>query len=160
VFPEKSQGVYMLPATLAAAFVVLPICAVLQLSALARERFDGALWLYLFAELTLAVILCQSSTGAWVNYAIPSAVIGSILIARSLDRALTDSTSHFRLVPIVLAASVLPMGVATGAYWSFTQRHAEEMALARVFRELPRPRSEFYFVGRPGENRASGRLDL
>src|SRR5262249_55094451 len=84
VFPEKSQGVYMLPATLAAAFVVLPICAVLQLSALARERFDGALWLYLFAELTLAVILCQSSTGAWVNYAIPSAVIGSILIARIL----------------------------------------------------------------------------
>jgi hypothetical protein len=158
--PQRSLGVYLLPAVLAAIFVVLPACAVREPRSLARGRFDAALWLYLAAELALMVVLCRSSTGAWVNYAIPSVVIASVLIGRVLDRALREATAPVRLIPIALAATALPLGTVTGARWSAIQRQNEGLALARVFSESGRPRSEYFFVGRPGENRACGRLDL
>jgi hypothetical protein len=160
VFPERSQGIVMLPAVLAAALVVLPVCALLERGSLARGGVDAALWLYLAAELAVMLVLCCSSTGAWVNYAIPSVLIACVLTARVLDRALCDATSRLRLLPIVLAASVMPVGVVTGAYWNAQQRHNEGIALARIFLEMGRPRSDFFFVGRPGDNRACGRLDL
>jgi hypothetical protein len=158
--PERSRGIYMLPALVAAVCIVLPVCAFLEPRSLARERLDRALWLYLAGELAVMVVLCRSSTGAWVNYAIPSVVIASVLTARVLDRALNEATSHGRLIPITLAASILPVGHVNGAYWSAIQRRTDELAKARIFRELGRPPSDFFFVGRPGDNRACGRLDL
>jgi hypothetical protein len=160
VYPDRSQGVYMLPALFAAALLILPGCAFLERRSVARSGPDGALWHYLAAELVLMLLLCRSSTGAWVNYAIPSVVVASVLTGRILDRALSEVKSPVRLIPIALAASVVPVGTVMGAYWSAQQRRNEASALARVLREVGRPRSEFFFVDRPGENRASGRLDL
>jgi hypothetical protein len=158
--PERSLGLYLLPAILTAALIVLPICAYLEPMSLAREWLDRALWLYLAAELAVMLVLCRSSTGSWVNYAIPSTVIASVLTARVLDRALSQATSHRRLIPIALAATILPIGLIMGTFWSENQRRVEGLAKARVFREEGRPPSDFFFVGRPGDNRASGRLDL
>ena len=47
--------------------------------------------------------------------------------------------------------------------WALTiakQHHTERLEIARIFRETGRPPSEFFFVGRPGDNRVNGRLDL
>jgi len=147
-------------AVLACTLLVLPVCGFLAPRSLTRGRLDGALWLYLAAELAFVTVLCRTSTGAWVNYAIPSVVVASVLTARLLDRALSDPISPRRLITIVLAASILPIGVVMDPYRSANQRRNEGLAIARISREMSRPSSEFFFVGRPGDNRVSGQLYL
>jgi len=154
------QGVSLLYADFAAMLIVLPICAFLEPRSLARGRLDGALWVYLAAELALMLFLCRTSTGAWVNYAIPSVVAAAVLTARVLDRALGDPISHRRLIPIAVAASILPIGVVMDSYLSAVKHWNEGLAIAQISRALGRPSSEFFFVGRPGDNRVHGRLDL
>jgi len=160
VITSKLQGMSLLAAVFAAVLIVLPVCALLAPSSLAPGRLDRALWLYLAVELAWMSVLCRTSTGAWVNYAIPSVVIASILTGRVLDRALGDAISPRRLIPIALAASVLPVGVVVGPYRSANQRRVEGLAIAEISREVRRPCFEFFFAGRPGDNRVCGRLDL
>jgi len=211
---------FSLFAVIAAAVIILPLCALLEPRSLARGRLDLALWFYLAGELAWLFVLCGSSTGAWVNYAIPSTVFASVLTARTLDRALGEVVSLGRLLPIAVAASILPIGVAVDPFTSANRRSIERMAIARIFQEIGRPsgalssgrrllkssersagpgpsssssaapaitefsagltsstttgstptssrsiwptpdRTEFFFVGRPGDNRVFGRLDL
>ncbi|MFI5457589.1 MAG: hypothetical protein ACHRXM_19275 [Isosphaerales bacterium] len=160
IVTNKWQGAFLLHAVFAAVLIVLPVCAFLEPRSLARGRLDGALWVYLAAELALMLVLCRTSTGAWVNYAIPSAVVAAVLTARVLDRALGDAISYRRLIPIATAASILPIGVVMDPYVSAAKRRNEGLAIAQISQVLGRPSSEFFFVGRPGDNRVRGRLDL
>ncbi len=152
--------VYLLHAVFAAVLIVLPACAFLEPASLVRGRIDRALWCYLAAELVVMLVLCQANAGAWVNYAIPSAVVACVLTARVLDRALRNSIAHYRLITISVAASILPLGVVMGPYRSAEARRNEGRISAQLSRVLKRPSSEFFFVGRPGDNRVRGRLDL
>jgi hypothetical protein len=147
-------------AVIAAVIIVLPLCALVEPRSLARGGIDGALWLYLAGELALLVVLCRSSTGAWVNYAIPAVVIASVLTARILDRALNETVTLSRLLPIILAASIVPIGTIVDPYETAVRREYERRAIAQIFQETGRPQSEFFFVGRPGDNRVFGRLNL
>lgn len=154
------QVVYLFHAIFIAVFVGIPACAFLEPRAVVRDRLDSALWLYLAAEAALMLFLCRSSTGAWLNYAIPSLVMGAVLTARALDRALAVPIPLHRLIPIAVAASIVPIGVVAGSYQSAVARRTENLLIAQIPRELGRPSSEFFFVGRPGDNRIHGRLDL
>ena len=44
--------------------------------------FDAALGLYLGIELIILVVLCRSSSGAWINYGIQAIVFAAVLTAR------------------------------------------------------------------------------
>jgi len=160
VVTDSWQGIYSLGAVFTAMLIVLPVCALLEPRSLGRGWLDGALWFYLAGELAWMLVLCRTSTGAWVNYAIPSVVVASVLTARVLDRALGDAISPGRLIPVALAASVLPIGVVVEPYQSANQRRIEGLAIAQISHAMGRPSSEFFFVGRPGDNRLRGRIDL
>ena len=45
---------------------------------------DAALGTYCVIELILLVVLCRSSSGAWINYGIPAMVFATVLVARAL----------------------------------------------------------------------------
>jgi len=154
------QVVYLFHASFAAVLIVLPACAFLEPKSLVRGWLDRALWFYLAAEIALMLFLCRTSTGAWVNYAIPSVVVAAVLTARVLDRALASAIAHLRLIPIAVAASILPIGVVMDPYRSAVESRDEGLVIAQISQVLGRPSSEFFFVGRPGDNRVRGRLDL
>jgi hypothetical protein len=152
--------VYLFHAVFAAVLIILPACAFLEPRSLVRGRLDRALWFYLAAELALMLFLCHANAGAWVNYAIPSAVVVAVLTARVLDRALGSAIAYQRLIPIAVAASILPIGVVIVPYQSAEEHRNEALIIAQISQVLGRPASEFFFVGRPGDNRVRGRLDL
>ncbi len=89
------------------AFVIVPACFLLT----RRDRLVGALdpvlWIFVATELGLVTFLCSMSTGAWVNYGIQAVVFASVLIARTLERALERAHLRRQVVPIVLAALVV-----------------------------------------------------
>ncbi len=151
---------YLFYAVFAAVFIVLPVCAFLEPRSLVLARLDRALWFYLAGELALMLFLCRGSTGAWVNYAIPSVVVAAILTARLLDRALASAIALDRLIPIAVAVSILPFRVVMGPYESAEKRRNEGLVLAEISQVLGHPSSEFFFAGRPGDNRVRGRVDL
>jgi hypothetical protein len=82
------------------------------------------------------------------------------LTARAIDRALGAARSAGGLLPIALAASVVPMSAVLNAYRGVSERSNDRQVLAQIFHETGRPGSEFFFAGRPGDNRACGRLEL
>jgi hypothetical protein len=147
-------------AGIAAVILVLPLGACLVPRSLVRGPLDKLLCLYLAGELAMLGVLCASSTGAWVNYAIPTAIIAAVLTGRALDRALAEVASPRRVLLIVLAASALPIGAALEPYLKEQRRLIERTAIARIFQELGRPPTECFFVGRPGDNRVYGQLGL
>jgi hypothetical protein len=151
---------YVFQSVFAAVLIALLACAFLEPMSLARGRLDRALWCYLAGEIALMAVLCRSNAGAWMNYAIPSVVVLAVLTARVLDRALSATVSLRRLLPIALAASIVPIAVATGLYQPAVDSRNEERVVAQISRVLKRPPSEFFFIGRPGDNRVHGRTDL
>ena len=52
------------------------------------DRLDAGLALLLAGETAAMAYLCHSSTGSWVNYAMPPVLYAAILVGRALDRAL------------------------------------------------------------------------
>src|SRR5262249_45384350 len=52
----------------------------------AAGRLDGLLVALIALELALMVKLCLDSSGGWYNYALQSAVLGAVLLGRSMDR--------------------------------------------------------------------------
>ena len=100
-WPEP--GAVIAVAALLTMLVVFPLCALIERSALLGNRLDAALWLYTAAELVLALVLCELSTGAWLNYAIQAVVFGAILTARAASRAVDSSPSLRVRWPVAVA---------------------------------------------------------
>jgi hypothetical protein len=139
---------------------ILPACILLEGRPLVGEHLDRALWIYWVGEIVLMSVLCRMSTGAWYNYAIQAVVFASVLSARALSRALEGARSSWSLLPVVVAVLAVPAFAFTDARQIALKRTTERTAVARIADRLNRPKDEFFFVDRPGDNRLYGRLDL
>ncbi len=115
--------------------------------------------LYLVIELVILVVLCRSSSGAWINYGIQAIVFAAVLTARSLARAVDGSRGWRRAIPIVAAVAVLASALMD-AKVEVSRRIAERDDLRRIFATTGLPPSAFFFADRPGLNRMSGRLEI
>ncbi len=126
-------------------------------------RIDGALWLALAFETAAIVPLCLKSSGAWVNYAMPSAVWGSILLARWLNRATADVRIGFRPALYILASFLVLFGVYRLVRNSADPRRADRQLVAMLLEDPAvgrSPREVRYFVGLPQFNRMHGNVGL
>jgi hypothetical protein len=161
VLAPSDLGQALLVAALIATIILLiPLCARFERRAIVGGQLDAALWLYMTAELVLVVVLCRASTGAWVNYAIQAVIFGSILASRAVARAFASAASTRALLPIALAALNLLPGPLHFVYPAVSHRDVEHFAKEMIFDRMKRPRHEFFFVDRPGDNRLHGRFDL
>ena len=126
-------------------------------------RFDAVLWLFFLAETAAMVPLCLGSTGAWVNYAMPSAVWGSILLARALDRASETLRLGPRALVVMVASLAFLAADARLVAISASDRLDDRALLAQVLDD-PNVKQAGpggrYFVSRPQFNRMFGRAEL
>jgi hypothetical protein len=143
-----------------AVFFLIPACYLLSRTILVAGTVDNALLLYLAAESLVVVILARASTGAWVNYGIQAVIFASILTARALDRACNFVPSNRALLSFVLASLAVICSVILDATMTAIDRRYDQAALARIFENYRRPTSEFFFLGRPGDNRLYGQQSL
>jgi hypothetical protein len=126
------------------------------------NRLDALLWLYLLAELGLAALLCRNSEGAWVNYALPAVVFGSIWVGRALAR-IVEAPGLGGAMVIGLAALV---PLAIDAYLVVQASGNRARAAVEVAAVLDDPevaadgRDRRYFVGDPSRNRLFGNVAL
>lgn len=125
-----------------------------------ERAIDAVLWAGLAAEVALMIVLSRVSTGAWHNYAIPATVFASAVASRGLARATMFKLSSPAALPALFASLVVLVSCVSGV-----QQAREEdrviQGLARALEDyLRRPRSAYFFAGRPGLNRTGGRLDL
>jgi hypothetical protein len=135
--------------------LVVPGCALTG-----GRPLDRRLWACCLGELGLLLILSRVSTGAWINYAIQAIVFAGVLTARILTRAV-DAAPRLRFVlPNALAVLAVLVSVLMEIKEVTSRRLAERAALRRIFREVGRPPSAYFFPDRPGLNRVQGRLDL
>jgi hypothetical protein len=140
--------------------MVFPLCALIGRSGLLGNRLDAALWVYAAAEIALAVVLFEMSTGAWMNYAIQAVVFGSILAARVASRVLGVVTSPRLRWPIAFAVLSVPVATFNEVFESHILLRRDRDALNVILEHRRFPPSSFYFVDKPGVNRVNGRLDL
>jgi hypothetical protein len=141
------------------AAAALPAALVARFSNPARA-IDAVLWAGLVAEVALMIVLFRLSTGAWHNYAIPATVFASALASRGLSRATDFEVSSPASLPTLLASLVV---LASCVSWVEQAREEDRFIqrLAQLLEDyLRRPRSSYFFAGRPGFNRTGGRLDL
>jgi hypothetical protein len=150
-------GEYLLSA---AVFLVIPACLLVAPRILWVRQLDRLVGIYLVAELALVTFQGWMSTGAWLNYGIQAVVFASVLGARGLVQVFEQTRLPRQVIPIVLAAPVVLIGVCGSALTTTRLRSAERIAVAQVLDQVARPATEFFFVDRPGENRLCGRLDL
>jgi hypothetical protein len=127
-------------------------------------RLDATLALFALAEAALAAALCRNSTGAWVNYFMPTIVYGCVLVARAIDRVLASPrASLLRLAPIGPALAVAAGADAYVAYQSYSNRAEFEADMATLLAQpaiASRPSGARYFEGSPNSNRMFGRASL
>jgi hypothetical protein len=143
-----------------AVFFLIPACYLLSRTVLMAGTVDNVLLLYLAAESLVVVILGRASTGAWVNYGIQAGVFASILTARALDRVCDLVPSTRALLPFVLASVAVICNVISDATTMTIDRRYDQAALARIIEHYRRPTSEFFYLGRPGDNRLYGQQSL
>ena len=149
----------MLPVVALAGLVVaLPGCAAAVRRSPSNDRIDAALGLYCGFEMMLLVVLCRSSSGAWINYGIPALIFAAALAARSLAVAADAMPRLGRAVSAVAAVAVLA-SVLMDAKVEVNRRRTERADLARIFASTSLPPSACFFADRPGLNRMSGRLE-
>jgi hypothetical protein len=157
---ERWELVLALLAVVTTMCIALPACVILARRLLARQWLDRVLLVYLAGELVMIVVLGWSSTGSWANYGIQATVFTSVIAARALDRACALRLSARAMVPIAAALSLQLFGVCSNTWSSFHRSRAERAALEQILGHFGRPSTEYFFVGRPGENRVHGRSDL
>jgi hypothetical protein len=139
------------------ALLIIPACMAIERWSYPGARLDTALVAFVVAEVVIMAALCRISTGAWANYAIEAYVLASVLTGRALARACDEAPSR-RLV--VAAASAVLFGAIMHIHEVESVRFVDRLELAELFDRVKRPRSEFFFVDRPEQNRADGRLEL
>jgi len=138
--------------------VFLP-AALIEPEKVLGSRFDAALWVFLAAELGMVTVLSRASTGAWLNYAMQAIFFTCVLTARVMSRS-CDTGSARPLLPVAVAALFVPAAVAPHCVELKGRRQLDRDVLAVVFEYYSRPRDEFFFADRPGDNRVFGRRDL
>ena len=106
------------------------------------------------------MVLCRSSTGSWTNYAIQGIVLGGILTARALSRAIDRRLPVFSMIPAAVALVLVLRIVVADVLILRDERRLEYRRLELVFRILGNDRRDFFFVDNPGANRVHGRVDL
>jgi hypothetical protein len=153
-------GVRTILAAVLGALIALPTGLSFARSVFPGGRVDAALWVYLLAELALALLLLRGSSGTWINYAIPTIVFGSALLGRALARAVDTPALGRVPVPIVLASLVLVFSSLNALRDAGRVRDYEPAIARGIFAHLGRPRSSYFFTDRPGLNRLNGRLEL
>lgn len=129
------------------------------LAAADDRRIDRAVGLYLVVEILILVALSWSSSGAWINYGIQGVVFASVLIGRSLDRAIGAEQGSRRGLAAVAVVAVLA-SVLMDAKVELGRRQAERIALGRLLAETGLSPAACVFADRPGLNRMSGRLEI
>jgi hypothetical protein len=122
--------------------------------------FDRVVGVYLAAELLQMIVLFRLSTGAWYNYAIQGVVLGCVLAARALDRALSRASSGWSLAAVTLAVITVPVFALTDVRQVVRKRFTDRAAIAQITAMVGRPRQQYFFAGRPGDNRLRGRVEL
>ena len=120
------------------------------------ERMLGAC---VTAELVVVIVLSWSSSGAWINYAIPMVPLTSAMIARPMMAAAESAGWPGRTILATAALAVLA-SAWMDAKVEATRRAVEHRDLARVLKTAGVPPSAMIFGDRPGRNRMMGRLDL
>jgi hypothetical protein len=135
----------------------LPGCAAVRRPP-SDGRIDAVLGIYCGSEMMLLVLLCRSSSGAWINYGIPASILAAVLAARSLAGAEDAMPRLGRAISAAAALAVLA-SVLMDAKVEVNRRRAEHADLARVFGATRLPPSACFFADRPGLNRLSGRLE-
>jgi hypothetical protein len=158
--PSVVTGLAMSAGPFVCLFVVVPVCAVLERSALFGSRIDAALCLFAAAEIAIVVALCLGSTGAWVNYAIQGIVFLAILTGRSLARACEAARLRISLIAIAAVVLWLVCYELKEAYSTYVRLRFECLSTELVLSKLTEPTSDVYFAGEPGRNRQYGRTDL
>ena len=83
---------------------VFPGCVILERGLRFFGGIDAALCLFGAAEVAIVMALCRSSTGAWVNYAIPGVVFAAIFTASLFRGHASKRTARATLIPIAVAA--------------------------------------------------------
>jgi 4-amino-4-deoxy-L-arabinose transferase-like glycosyltransferase len=158
--PSAAVGVASADALYLCLLVVIPACTLVDRRALFSSQIDGALCLFVAAEVAIVVFLCRASTGAWINYGVQGIVFAAILTARFLARACENARSRTALASITVASATVLGVVLKDSYSTYQRADVERLTVVRALGEIDRPKSEFYFAGRPGLNRLYGQLDL
>jgi len=158
------NSVWLATALFGVMSVVAPLtaaaCFIWRRPDMTGKRLDWLLWLYFLGETALVILLCRASTGAWVNYAIESAVFLAVLTGRALGRIL-EARPPFRSQVLIAAAALACLGSAASAVRSAEfQRRIDRLALATILEHAHCAPSEVFVVDHPGMNRLHGRLDL
>ncbi len=141
-------------------FLFIPACTILERRTLFADRLDVTLCLFGAAELIIVVLLCQASTGAWVNYGIQAIVFAAILTARTLSRACELARLRRIVLPIALVSLAALAAVLQDAYASLVRVRNERRLVTSVVQAIGRPSSELYFDGWPGRNRVYGNVEM
>jgi hypothetical protein len=157
---ERWDTVMMVLTTSAALAALVVVCGLSAPKLVWNGRFDLILWIYWAGEIALMSALCRASTGAWTNYALQSIVFASVLSARLISRAVKSSPSIWSLIPITIAALLVPITVAFDVSDTFEIRRDKRLRRDRVVELVGRPPDEFFFVDLPGDNRVQGCRDL
>ena len=131
--------------------------------AIVGTRLDLALWGLAVAEAAAVVPMCLRSNGAWVNYAQPAVVWGSILAARAALRVIASPALSLRAVAIWVAAFFVMGNDLRLAEVSRSNRRDGRSLLASILDDpevRSASRSGVYFVSHPQFNRMFGRSSL
>ena len=155
VFIDAGQALIIVP------LMLLAVAAQPRPSRMIAMRTDGALWLFLAADLAVVIPLWWLSTGAWYNYSIPTAILFAILTARAMERAIDQFAPGLWVrLPLTLAGLAGIAAVTADLESTYRKRALLEEATRVTLEQLHRKPSEIYFVDRPGANRLYGRIDL
>jgi hypothetical protein len=140
--------------------VALPACFAVARRTLLPERVDQVLLIAITAEFVVLLVLSYVSTGAWVNYGLQAAVLLAVLTARSVSRACAGALSLRGSLTIVFAACLVFFAARATAVTINRRQRVERGFIRQILDYYQRPPTEFFFVGRPGQNRLDGRPDL
>jgi hypothetical protein len=158
--PTATGGILSAAAVYLCLLVVIPACVLLERRLRFSRGVDFELCLFLAVETGIVLFLCRASTGAWINYGIQGVVFVAILTGRSSARVLESAQSRAMGISMVLvSASVLGV-VLKDSYLTYQRARVDRLAVLRLLEEIESPRSQVYFVARPGLNRLYGQTDL
>jgi hypothetical protein len=153
-------GAFAFLALCLAAALALPAALLSMRPSSPAKAVDVALWAYFTAELGLAVLLFWMSTGAWLNYAIPTAIFAAALAARALSRAVASEPPPPMMVSAALASLATLVSSLSGLNEDWWVRYIENHKIQLLYKNVNIDRSYYFFGDRPGQNRLNGRLEL
>lgn len=138
-------------------------CLLLRPRIALGNRWDGLILLAAVAEKLALIPLLLGSEGAWVNYAMPTVVYGSIWTARAADRVLDAPRLRWGSLLFVASGLILLMGDLRLVHISWSDREDAHQLIAEVLQDpivAAAPREAIYFVAMPQFSRQFGNAAL